>query len=467
MTLPLRVDRKMDLADIAKAIKCESCQSSMPISGVALDSRALLKGDLFFALSSARDGHAFVADAFTKGAVASVVSKSVEGSGATLLVPDTLEALSSLASSIREGWGGKIVAISGSNGKTTTKEMTSALLSVDRPTLKAPGTWNNHLGVPLTLLMIQPEHQVAVLEMGMNASGELRKLSEIAKPDVAVLTNVGPAHLEKFGSLEGVAQAKGELFEGLGSSDVAVLNLDDRHVRKLGETLSSKIVTVSMGEDGDVTAKVAQDLGPKGYRLHVRYGAESIELQSPFVGTHNISNLLCALGSAYALGVPSAKLQEGVGRVEPVRMRLEVIELCRGIRVVNDCYNANPASMVVALEVTKNLGGRRLVAVVGDMMELGEYSARAHRDIGIKIAGLKYTHLYALGQLSGDVRQGAIQGGMSAGQVTVGKNHGELVEHILATLQPDDTILVKGSRGMKMEEISTLLAEQIGRHEER
>jgi UDP-N-acetylmuramoyl-tripeptide--D-alanyl-D-alanine ligase len=467
MKLPLRVDLEMKLAEAARAMGANlTAASPLSCSGVALDTRALRKGDLFFALRATRDGHDFVRQAFELGAAAAVVEKELPGTGPTIRVSDTFQALGLLANSVRRDWGGKIVAISGSNGKTTTKEMASALIGADRPTLKAPGTWNNQLGVPLTLLMLRPERKTAVLEMGMNAYGELRALGRVAAHDVALLTNIGPAHLEKFGSLEGVARAKAELFEGLGAGGVAVVNLDDRYLRKMGETVSARAVSVSMGETGDVTAKILQDLGPGGYRLRVRYGGEEIDLESPFVGVHNVSNLLCALGAAFALGVPAGKLAEGVKRIERVEMRLEVIELGQGIRIVNDCYNANPASVAVALEVTKNTGGRRVLAALGDMMELGEFSPRAHRDIGIKVAALKYVHLFLLGQFAGDLRQGAIQGGMSASAVTVGTTHQELAERIAGELTPGDTLLVKGSRGMRMEEITKILQERFKENRE-
>lgn len=467
MKLPLHVDLRMALGEAARAMGGQlSAGAAGSFSGVALDTRALRKGDLFFALRATRDGHDFVQRAFEGGAAAAVVERDLPVVGPTIRVAESTAALGDLANAVRRSWGGKVVAISGSNGKTTTKEMASALIGAEFETLKAPGTWNNQLGVPLTLLMLQPGQGAAVLEMGMNAYGELRALGRVAEPDVALLTNIGPAHLERFGSLEGVAKAKAELFEGLGDGGTAVVNLDDRHVRKIAETLAARKVTVSMGETGDVTARVTEDLGPGGYRLRVRYGEAEVDLVSPFVGIHNVSNLLGALGCAYTLGVPAGKLADAVKRIERAPMRLEVVELDRGIRIVNDCYNANPASTAVALEVTKNTGGRRVLAALGDMMELGEFSPRAHRDIGIKAAALRYVHLFLLGQFAGDVRQGAIQGGMSASAVTVGKTHSDLAERIAESLQPGDTLLVKGSRGMKMEEITKILQSRFGGNRE-
>lgn len=466
MKLPLRVDVRLEFSKVVEAIGAKvSGLPSGTISGVALDTRALRKGDLFFALKATRDGHDFVGQAFEQGAAAAVVDREIHATGAILQVPDTLKALGDLAGFVRGRWKGIVVAISGSNGKTTTKEMAAAILAADRPTLKAPGTWNNQLGVPLTLLSLQPNHQAAVLEMGMNAYGELKELGRIAGQDVAILTNIGPAHLEKFGSVDGVAQAKGELFEVLRPDGVAVVNLDDRYVRKLADALSRKKITVSLGEKADVAAKIHKDLGNGGYILQFQYGSSVVEIQTPFVGIHNIYNLLCAAGAALALGVPADCVQEGVSRTERLEMRLEVIELDRGVRIINDCYNANPASMLVALETAKNMGGLRQIAVIGDMRELGEFSPRAHRDIGIKIAHLKYAHLFGMGQFSGDLRQGAIQGGMPHSRITIGKTHADLAEAILKLVQPNDTILVKGSRAMTMEKVTERLSELLGKKE--
>ncbi|MFH1263728.1 MAG: UDP-N-acetylmuramoyl-tripeptide--D-alanyl-D-alanine ligase [Pseudomonadota bacterium] len=466
MKLPLRVQIDLRPSDAAQAMKAEQSEAAPKnFSGIALDTRAIQKGDLFFALRASRDGHEFVSQAFEKGASAAVVDHEIVGSGPLFLVGNTSQALRDLARDWRRNWGGKIVAISGSNGKTTTKEMTAALLAADRPTLKAPGTWNNQLGVPLTLLMLRPEHRVAVLEMGMNAYGELRELGRTAEHDVAVLTNVGPAHLEKFGSLEGVAKAKRELFEGLKKDGVAVVNLEDRNIRKLAEQFPGKKVTVSMGGGADLRAKIREDLRGNGFVLDLAYGSSSVDLRVPFVGIHNVSNLLCACGAAYALGVPAEKLQAGIDRVEPVEMRLEVIPFPKGIRIVNDCYNANPASMLVALETVRNLTTDRRIAVIGDMRELGEFSTRAHRDIGIKIAGFKYARLFVMGQFAGDVRQGAVQGGMSNVSITVGTTHEELAEAIARELRPNDTVLVKGSRAMKLETITERLAAILKREE--
>jgi UDP-N-acetylmuramoyl-tripeptide--D-alanyl-D-alanine ligase len=466
--LPLRVDLEMTLSQAAAAMGAKTLGSeNLPLSGVALDTRALRRGDLFFALRAARDGHDFVADARKAGAAAVVVEREVAGAGPSIRVPDSLRALHDLARSVRERWSGTVVAISGSNGKTTTKEMTSALLASDRPTLKAPGTWNNHLGVPLTLLMLRPDRRAAVLEMGMNAPGELRTLGSVAGHDVAVLTNVGPAHLERFGSLEGVAKAKGELFESLRPEGVAVVNLDDRRISAMATRMPHRRVTVSMVEAADVTARILRELDGGGYRLGVRYGSEELELETPFVGIHNVSNLLCALGAAFAVGVPARNLEKGMTGIEPPDMRLQVIRLRRGIRIVNDGYNANPASMAVALEVTRSLASGRVLAAVGDMMELGDFSPRAHRDIGIQAAALRYAGLFILGQFAGDVRQGAIQGGVAASAITVALSREGLAERIAGELQPGDTLLVKGSRGMRMEELTARIEELVGREEEK
>ncbi|HLG19069.1 MAG TPA: UDP-N-acetylmuramoyl-tripeptide--D-alanyl-D-alanine ligase, partial [Bdellovibrionota bacterium] len=357
----------------------------------------------------------------------------------------------------RRKWAKKIVAISGSNGKTTTKEIAAALLGASYSALKAPGTWNNALGVPLSLLMLEKKHDVAVLEMGMNDFGELAMLGRMAEHDAAILTNVGPVHLEKLGSVEGVARAKGELFTSLKEGGTAVVNQDDGWIAKLASTVSGRRVTVSLAAGADVSARVLQDLGSEGFHLAVQYGGQKTEIRFPFVGIHNVYNLLCALGAALALEVPVSRLQKGVDAIVRPSMRLETIECGRGIRLINDCYNANPSSTLVALEVVRDTSPKRKLAVLGDMMELGEFAPRAHRDIGIKVATFGFAHLFVLGQFSGDLVQGAVQGGMPRQNITVGKSHEDLAKAISENAKEGDTILVKGSRGMKMEKVTNEL----------
>lgn len=464
MRLPLRVDVQLPIHEIAKVMDAAvEGEVSGSLRGVALDTRTLQKGDLFFALKAARDGHEFVQTAFEQGACAVVVEQDVKEKGQVLKVRDTLEALSKLAAWFRSRWNGRVVAISGSNGKTTTKEMTASVLGTSVSTLKSPGTWNNQLGVPLALLKLESQYKACVLEMGMNAHGELRNLSEIAKPDVAILTNIGPAHLEKFGSIDEVAKAKGELFESLSENGVAIVNEDDSRIQKLSLKIPAKKIRISMkNEQAEVYGKIKHKRSDGCFDIQVKYGDQSIGLSTSFMGQHNIYNLLCALGAALAFEIPSAKLQSGINSVKKVEMRLQVIHLNNEIQVINDCYNANPSSMSAALDVSKGLAHSRCLAVLSDMMELGEYAPRAHRDLGIKVARLSYDHLFVMGQYSNDYIQGAIQGGLSEAKITRSLNHEGLATELLRTVQPGDTILVKGSRGMKMEKVTEKLRQELG-----
>ncbi len=454
MNLPLRVDLEKLLGEVAQALGA-SClnDSRVQVRGIALDTRALQKGDLFFALKGARDGHAFIPEAFRKGACAVVAEQDGEEAGPVLKVPDTLKALLSLGAWLRQNWSGQVVGISGSNGKTTTKEMTAAILSSSLSVVRAPGNWNNLLGVSLSLGLLRPKHQVAVLEMGMNDFGELAQLCQVSRPTITLLTNVGPAHLEKFGSLERVAKAKAEIFSTLTSEDTAVINLDDPHVCKISQGLKSRKVTVSMNETADVQGLAFRSLATEGSELEVSYGGEKVLLRSSYLGKPNAHNLLCALGVARAVGVEAAKLQVGLDQATAVEMRMELIELPGDITVVKDCYNANPASMAAALEVTHGLMRGRKIAVLGDMMELGDYAPRAHRDVGIKVAQLGYSHLFSVGQYAGDFSQGAVQGGMSNEKIRAESRTETIVPQIVSCLEPGDVVLVKGSRAMKMEEV--------------
>ncbi len=453
--LPLRTELNLSFAEVLRGVEGKLDMSLQGhIEGVALDTRSLKQGDLFFALKATRDGHDFVDQAFEKGACAAVVEKKMKSSGPCIRVKDTWQALGSLANQVRMEWGGRVVGISGSNGKTTTKEMAAAIFGTYLKTLKAPGTWNNALGIPLSLFQLREMHEVAVLEMGINDFGEMTALADVAKPNVGVLTNIGPGHLEKFKSIEGVMRAKGELFEAMDADGIAVINADDPYLSKLGEKFPGKLIRVSMKDEADVLASVTRDLGMDGLVLNVSYGSEFVELKTSCVGIHNVYNLLCALGAALALGVPVSVLQEGVNQMQKPQMRLEIMQWPHQISVINDCYNANPASMAVALEIGKDVTRGRVIAVLGDMMELGDLAARAHRDIGIKVAQHEYAHLFVIGQFSGDIRQGALQGGMKYEEITVETSHLELARKIANIIQPKDTILIKGSRGMRMEKVT-------------
>ncbi len=456
MKLPLRVDTLLALSDVVTATGGTlRGEKSLRVTGVSLDSRAVQKGDLFFALHAARDGHEFVADAFSKGAAAAVVSRHVDGAN-TIQVSDTTKALLALGRYARRTWGKNIISIGGANGKTTTKEMTAALIGARFNVLKTPSNWNNMLGLSLTLLLLKPEHEVAVVEMGINDFGEMTTLATTAEPNVGLLTSIGPAHLEKLGSLDGVARAEGELFAYLGEKGTAVVNIDDTRIDEVSKQAKGNRITVSRKSSADVMVRVLESLGKEGLLLDVNYGGKKLELRSPFVGEHNVSNLCCALGAALATGVPSEAIQKGLHSVERPEMRLELLDI-EGVHIINDCYNANPGSVLAALHVGRDMKVARRFAVLGDMLELGDYSPRAHRDIGIEAAHMRYDHLFAVGQFAGDLGQGALQGGMGLHQVTIGKSRSETAEAVATLARPGDLILIKGSRGMKMEEVTEKL----------
>jgi UDP-N-acetylmuramoyl-tripeptide--D-alanyl-D-alanine ligase len=441
------------------------------ITGVSTDSRTVRTGDLFVALRGERfDGHRFVADAFASGAVAAVVDRAwSDGQGTglpagavTLTVEDTLVALQELARWYRSRFDIPVVGVTGSNGKTTTKEMTAAALGREFTVWKTTGNYNNHVGVPLTLFGIESIHDAAVIEMGMNHAGEIARLAELARPRVGVVTNVAPAHLESMRDLDGVAQAKAELVAALPLDGTAVLNADDPRVAAMGRGGPSAVVFYGLSEDADVAADDI-DCGGLGVRFTLRRTElvdERIRVEVPAPGRHNVHNALAAIAAAVSLGVPASDAAAGLTDFRAVAMRMQIVETGM-VTVINDAYNANPASMSAALETLVDVAGRRpSVAVLGDMLEVGDGSREAHREIGVRAAKLGIGRLYLYGSDVGALAEGAIEAGMPPDRVHVHDDRGTLARDLMSGLPRDAVLLVKGSRGMRMEEVVELLVSE-------
>ena len=425
-------------------------------TGVGIDTRALKPGDIFFALPGERvDGHQFIDSAFASGACAAVVGKqwvaARKSPGDVIAVNAPDLALGDLARMYRRRFDIPIIGITGSNGKTTTKDMVSAVLSTRYRVLATQGNRNNRLGLPLTLCNLSAQCDVAVIEMGISERGGMRYLCEIAQPTMGMVTNIGPAHIEFFGSVEGVAKAKGELLDYLDESSMAILNLDDPFLFKERANVKGRLLGIGIEQICQFRGEGLK-LDRKGLG-HFSLRGHSFSL--PIPGMHNVYNALMAAAAGWALEVPIAEAADALANFTPTTLRSQVLER-DGIRMINDAYNANPASMRVALEALSHIEvlGRR-VAVVGDMRELGEMTRDAHRDLGREAGYRQIDALFALGTMASLVVEGGREAGMA--QAWAYEDRDALTGALRAYLKPGDCMLVKGSRGIAMEGIVSAL----------
>lgn len=441
-----------------------SKSDNVEFPGVSTDSRRIRKGELFFALCGSRfDGHDFIQDAFERGAGGAVVEKPVAfpklNKFVLIQVPSTLKALGDLALAWRKRFTDtKIAAITGSNGKTTTKEMASSILSLRFSVLKNSGNLNNLIGLPLTLLKLKSEHRVAVVELGMNDFGEIRRLSEITLPDVGAITCIGKAHLEKLGSVEGVARAKGELVESFTDRHTFVVNLDDPWIQKIASGVRCRKITFGIESKGvDISAKDIQPVGLSAIKFRIIIEGKEIPLRIRGIGCHNVMNALCATGIAVSLGCDTHEVQAGLERFVPAYMRLEVIDTPFGFKVINDAYNANPDSMRKGIEELVRLKGEgRAIAVLGDMLELGDKSESEHIGLGEFLVDKGVDFVIAYGNYGTSLLKGT--GGRIGGVLAT--THEEAAEVLIEYARPGDLVLIKGSRGVRMENVIQKLFER-------
>lgn len=419
--------------------------------GVSTDSRRVAAGNLFIALKGPNhDGHEHVAEAVAKGAVAALVEKPVAVDVPQIVVASTLTALGQLAAAWRLEMGTPLVAITGSNGKTTVKEMTAAILRQRGPVLATEGNRNNDIGVPLTLLRLGPEHRFAVVEMGANHPGEIAYLTRLARPQAAVVTNAGPAHLAGFGSLEGVARAKGEIFEGLDAQGTAVINADDRFAG-LWLALAGERGVIRFGLDHPVEVTGQWRIGADGSRIALQLPSGRADCRLQLLGRHNVLNALAAAALVSAVGVSPQEIATGLASLQPVRGRLQLRRASNGARVIDDSYNANPASLRAGMEVLCAFPGRRLLAL-GEMGELGGEAEKLHAEAGRQARELGIDALFATGTLTRYATE-AFGGGADHFDTT-----DSLVAALRRELAPEVTVLVKGSRAARMERVADALA---------
>ncbi len=444
----------MGLGEAARILGSEAPQTDAAFSGVSTDTRTLRGGDLFYALQGPNfDAHTMLGKAREKGAVAAVVSRPVDDPLPQLVVADTRLALGRLAAAWRARFQGRLIAITGSNGKTTVKEMVAAILGCKGGVLATAGNLNNDIGVPLTLLRLRPDlHHYAVIEMGANHQGEIAYLSGLARPDVALITNAAAAHLAGFGSVDDVARAKGEIFQGLAADGVAVINSDD-HYADVWQQLVAGRKVVTFGRGGDVSLLEEQGSCLAQGRFINRFTLATpkgeLHIQLPLIGCHNIVNAMAATAVAIAAGADGAEIEAGLGRMRAVKGRLQPRMSAWGQLLIDDSYNANPQSLGAAMEVLATMEGEKIL-VLGDMAELGEEAETLHRQAGERARELGIDQLYGCGPLS----RAAVEGFGDEGHWFDSRE--ALAAALISQLsQPGSagTVLVKGSRSAAMEAV--------------
>lgn len=428
---------------------------------VVTDTRLVKKGVLFVALIGEKfDGHDFIQTAIEKGAAGVVVSRNYSETElrdlpiTVIQAEDTLKAYQLLAKVYRRRFSIPVIAITGSNGKTTTKDFTAAVLSANFNVLKTEANFNNEIGLPKTLLQLQANHQVAVVEMGMRGFGQIAELAEIAQPTIGIVTNVGETHMEILGSLANIAKAKAELVEHLDENSVAILNADNSFVAAMQSKVKGKCITFGIDKPSDLKAGHIKTVHKNCTEFDCTFKGQSYSFVLPIVGRHNVYNVLAALAVGFTLGLSAVEMQKGLTGFAATKMRFEIQQV--GLyQVINDAYNASPMSMKAALETLAEVAARRKIAVLGDMLELGSVSVAAHKNIGKLVADQKIDALITFGDMAAHIAQEARTAGVQL--VYTCKSHAEAGIALKEILQPEDTILFKGSRGMQMEKIIDLI----------
>ena len=437
--------------------------------GISTDSRTVAEGELFIALRGSRfDGHHYALEALKKKAGGVLIEEDKVGdirwngyrSKAVIAVKDTLFALGDIAQNWRRKYPTPVVALTGSNGKTTTKEMIATCLETTFAVLKTKENLNNLIGLPLTLLTLTEKERVVVLEMGMNVPGEVRRLTEIADPNVGLITNIQKVHLEGMGSLERLKEEKGELFRRMRRDGTIIVNQDDPKVVDLAGDYPGQKISFGIEHPAEVMAKEIWLRGEEGTSFTLILEGEVMEIHLRLLGKHFVANALSAVAVACLFGVEVKQVKEALEDFRPFAMRMEIVPLKGGMTLINDAYNANPNSMGLALETLKEVKGEgRAIAVLGDMLELGEFAEEAHQQLGRKVSELSIDFLLALGKEAAVVVESAIRHKFPLERTKVVESHSEAVSVLREMIRNGDWILVKGSRGMAMEKVVEALRE--------
>ena len=452
----------MKVGDCLRAIdgKLISGTKNKVFRGVSIDSRTLKENELFICIRGDRfDGHNFIEEVKNKKSSAVIISDTSnltlrdDNALSIILVSDTLKALQKLAQFYREQFSIKFVGITGTNGKSTTKEMIASISETTFKTLKTQGNLNNHIGLPLNLFRLSQSDEVAVIEMGMSAAGEIKRLAEIAQPEIGVLTNITEGHLIHLKTLKNLQAAKGELYDALSKQGTAIVNADDPLVFELAKSVRSKVVTYGIHNEADIKAEDIRPADKEGFNLNVRLFNQKIPVRLPFLGACNIYNALAAMATGFSLGIELENMKSGLSNARLLPNRYE-IKKHLGFTIINDAYNANPKSMQEALKTLKDYQceGRRFF-VIGDMLELGDLAESAHEKLGVEVTKYSIDYLVTVGELSAHVAKSAVASGMDKKHTATALGHECAVAFIKKHSQPGDCLLVKGSRGSKMEEV--------------
>jgi UDP-N-acetylmuramoyl-tripeptide--D-alanyl-D-alanine ligase len=431
---------------------------------VSIDTRTIAPGALFVAIKGERfDGAEFAVDAIARGAAGVIVPRgwsassakaSAERNAVVIEVDDTTAALQAIARAVRRESGTRVVAITGSAGKTTTKELTSDLLAARYRVVRNRGNLNNHIGLPLSLMELRESPEIAVVELGMNHAGEIRTLVRIAEPDVRVWTNVGEAHLGFFASVDAIADAKAEILEAASRNALLIGNADDDRVMSRMPAFAGRTRTFGIERNADVRATNVADRGIDGTAAHVTTAKGEIDVALPLVGRGNLSNALAAIAVAIEFDIPLATIAERLARATPASHRGEIVRLASGITVIDDSYNANPTATKRAIEVLASTQAARRIAVLGEMLELGEQSAALHESVGRAVADRRIDALFAVGgDSAAAIVSGALAAGMARGAVRLLPTSDEAAGVVSAEARRGDLILVKGSRGVKTDRV--------------
>ena len=461
----------LNLGEVAAWIGASGGAADRPVAGYSIDSRTLAPGQLFFAIRGPRfDGHQFVGAVLERGAAGAVVDEAFYAAApadwrpALIAVADTRDALQTLARQVRRKWGKTLVAVTGSAGKSTTKEMIAAILSRRFRVLRSPGNLNNDFGLPLALLQLQPEHDVAVMELAMSGAGEIARLARLAEPQIGVVTNVAPVHLQFFDSVEAIARAKRELIDYLattGPEAVAVLNADDARVRMFAEGFPGRVVTFGFSPQADFRGAEIKCSNVLGSEVRAGSAGWTDNFTLPLPGRHNVLNALAAIATASLFQITPQEIREALASFQNLHQRSEILTLPGDVTVINDSYNSNPLAMERMLETLASWpGAGRRIVVAGEMLELGPTSPDLHRSVGRQCAQSGADWLIAV---QGDARQiveGAVEGGMPAGQALFFPDASSAGEFCRTRLVPGDVILVKGSRGVHLETVIAMLKNQ-------
>ena len=459
----------LSLEEISKAVGGTlGGPENVKVRGYSIDSRTVNPGELFFAIKGPRfDGHQFVAQAFQKGAAAAVIESGSasptgreQGGGPTIRVKSTIDALQNLARDVRRRWGTTIIGVTGSAGKTTTKEMVAAVLGKKFTVLRSMGNLNNEFGLPLCLLRVERYQNIAVLEMGMSAKGEIRKLASIAEPNEGLVTNVNPVHLEFFKSVDEIAEAKAELIESLHEPKVAYLNNDDSRVRAMARNFTGKVVTYGVKSVAAFKVQQIQDLGLDGTAFAVHHARRDVNFVLPLLGQHNVANAIAAIAVGASHDVPWEQMRDAVGEMKPEKMRGEVIKFREGFAVIDDSYNSNPRALSEMIRFIGRLPGyQRKILVAGEMLELGHEGPELHRNCGREAARAGLELIVAVQGQAKEILEGALESGVDRSRLRFVRDALQAGDLLARTLKKGDVVLIKGSRGVKLEQaINTVRA---------